>query len=219
MSPPGPPVMVMVESVVKLLAKSPSPARFSLAFIAPPGPPPVQSATTTKPPVAVRVASILGHVITPSVGSIGLPPMHLVPGSAAAPSWLDERDHCPAVGAGSCASVIGPAGPDAAAGVAATGVAAGAAAAAAVLVPAAALSAGFEHPASATAPRPAALIASPTQRPRIPTLPRLCFTCVTRVSDNLNPLAVTPVVAGVSPPCAIQPLSLYGGVSSGGECC
>src|SRR5471030_3123814 len=128
MSPPGPHFIVMVESVVKLLEKSPSPARLSLASMPLLG----QSASTTKPPLAVRVASILGHFIAPSVGSIGLPSMHLVSGVAGAPSWLDERDHCPFVGAGSSASVIGPAGPEgagAATGIAATG------AAAAVLVP------------------------------------------------------------------------------------
>ena len=65
--------------------------------------------------MAVRVASILTHFIgIPSVGSIGLPSRHLVSVVAAAPSWLEARDHCPAAGAGNCARVIGPAGPDAA---------------------------------------------------------------------------------------------------------
>ncbi len=149
--------MSMVASVVKLLAKSPSPAIVILASM--PGPP-AQSATTTKPPLAVRVASILAHVIgEPSVGSIGLPSMHLVPGVAGAPSWLELRDHCPAVGAGSCAIVIGPAGPVAVA-AAAAGVAAPGVAAAALVAFAAVLSAGFEHPASAKA-----LTASPITHP------------------------------------------------------
>jgi len=97
--------------------------------------------------------------------------MHAVSVVAAAPSWLDERDHWPAVGAGSCASVIGPAGPaaaGAAADVAAAGVAAvDAAAAGAALDPfAAELSAVFEHPTSATAPS-----ARPSTKPRIRRLP------------------------------------------------
>ena len=155
----------------------------------PPGPPPVQSAVTVKPPVAVRVTSILGHFITPSVGSIGLPSMHLVPASAVAPSWLDARDHCPAVGAGSCASVIGPAGPAATVVVAAS-VAAGAAAR------------GRRRRRIPRARRIVRRLRTPRQRwrpePRRPTphspsspashpLPGwLCFTCVTRVCDPAN---------------------------------
>jgi hypothetical protein len=96
--------------------------------------------------------------------------MHLVPASAGAPSWLDERDHCPAVGAGSSATVIGPAGPDAAAGVvaafAATVDAGAAGTGAAAAFPAAALSAGFEHPASANTPN-----ATLTHKPRIAPTP------------------------------------------------
>src|SRR5277367_4071477 len=101
----------MVASVVKLLPKSPSPASVSLASTPLLG----QSPTIENPPVAVRVASIFTHFIgIPSVGSIGLPSRHLVSVVAAAPSWLDARDHCPAAGAGNSANVIGPAGPDAA---------------------------------------------------------------------------------------------------------
>src|SRR5579871_6613099 len=159
----------MVESVVKLFEKSPSPARVSLASTPLFG----QSPTTTKPPVAVRVASSLAHFTgMPSRGSIGLPSMHLPLVVTPPPSTVDARDHCPAVGAGSCASVIGPAGPAAAAlATAADSAAADAAdwAAAAALL-AAALSAVFEHPASAAAPS-----AKPTTKARISRLLRVLF--------------------------------------------
>src|SRR5580693_7799971 len=141
--------MSMVASVSKLLEKSPSPARvsFTLTPCAP------QSAITTKPPLAVRVACSLAQVICmPSSGSIGLPSRHLRPPGCGLPSCTEARSQVPALGAGSSAKVIGPGGPEGAGAAATVGATTDDAAAVlvallgALAAPPAELSAGFEHP-------------------------------------------------------------------------
>src|ERR1700722_17925459 len=90
---------------------------------------------------------------------------------------METSVHCPAVGAGSCDSWIGPAAAAAAVVAAAVAVdAADEATVAALLLTAAAefaafvLSAGLEHPASMTTPS-----AAPTTKARMPLSP--CSTC------------------------------------------
>src|SRR6185437_15913895 len=176
MSPPGPPDMVICESIVKLFLKSPSPARVIFASMPLLG----QSPTTLKPPVAVRSAVIEAHLPgSPSVGSIGLPSKHLALVCAAPPSWLETRVHSPAVGAGSALSWIGPAAAPATVAAAfaaapAADAAADAVAAAAFAAPSAAfavaLTAGLLHAASAAAAI-TRRAAPPLQPRRIASLP------------------------------------------------
>src|SRR5258705_10482339 len=88
--------MVMLVSEVKALTKSPSTAMCSLASM----PLLAQVASTTAPPLAVRLAVMVAHLGPSSVGSIGLPSRHLVSVCGGVGSLGGEPWHKPALGAG-----------------------------------------------------------------------------------------------------------------------